>query len=264
MGKTKNGTRYPEELRARAVRMVFALMNSEPSPEARDVLLDAFLDAESADRVILSHAHFLGAPRAALRNGVIYPNAAERLHAFSQLFPYDQLEVFMALRNPASFLPALFGQSPKEQVGGFLGGIDPRQILWSSTIESIREAVPNISLTLWCHEDAPLIWAQIIRDMAGLDHGLPIQGGFDLLSDIMSPEGMSRFRSYLKSHPTMTEMQKRRVIAAFLDKFALEDEIEEELDLPGWTDSLVDELTEIYDEDVFAIQRIPGVQVIAP
>ena len=59
-------------------------------------------------------------------------------------------------------------------------------------------------------------------------------------------------------------MQKRRVIAAFLDKFALDEEIEEELDMPGWTEELVAELTEVYDEDVLAIQRIPGVTVLTP
>jgi len=73
----------------------------------------------------------------------------------------------------------------------------------------------------------------------------------------------------------MTEMQKRPVIAAFLDKHAIEDEIDkhaiedeiaEELDMSGWTEALVDELTDVYvyDDDVLAIQRIPGVTLIAP
>ena len=59
-------------------------------------------------------------------------------------------------------------------------------------------------------------------------------------------------------------MQKRRVISAFLDKFGRDDMIEEELDLPGLTEALVDELSDIYDEDVFEISRIPGVNYIAP
>jgi len=75
---------------------------------------------------------------------------------------------------------------------------------------------------------------------------------------------MQRFRAYLKSHPTMTEMQKRRVIAAFLDKFAIEDEIEEELDAPGWTEETIDALTDLYEEDMHVIARIPGVSFIAP
>ncbi len=54
------------------------------------------------------------------------------------------------------------------------------------------------------------------------------------------------------------------MIAAFLDKFAIEEELEEELDIPGWSEEVVDTLTEIYDEDVFEISRIPGVTFISP
>ena len=75
---------------------------------------------------------------------------------------------------------------------------------------------------------------------------------------------MQRFAAYLKSHPDMTEIQKRRVISAFLDKFALEEEIEDELDLAGWTKDLMDDMTDAYDEDMLEVQRIPGVTLIAP
>ena len=75
---------------------------------------------------------------------------------------------------------------------------------------------------------------------------------------------MQRFAAYLKSHPDMTEIQKRRVISAFLDKFALEEEIEDELDLAGWTKDLMDDMTDVYDEDMLEFQRIPGVTLIAP
>ena len=155
-------------------------------------------------------------------------------------------------------------QTPKADIVSYLGGIDPRLVRWSDTIAAIREAAPRVTITVWCNEDAPLIWAQIIREMAGLEHGEKITGGFDLLSSIMTEEGMKRFRAYLKSHPTMVEVQKRRVIAAFLDKFAIEDEIEEELDVYGWTEDLIDEITDIYDEDVFRHPAHSGVTMITP
>ena len=62
----------------------------------------------------------------------------------------------------------------------------------------------------------------------------------------------------------MTEMQKRRVISAFLDKFALEEEVEEEVDLAGWDDDLMADMTDVYDEDMLEVQRIPRVTLIAP
>ena len=62
----------------------------------------------------------------------------------------------------------------------------------------------------------------------------------------------------------MNEIQIKRVIVAFLDKFAIEEAVEQVIDMPGWTESFVNELTELYDEDVHAISRIPGVSLITP
>lgn len=241
-----------------------ALSNAEPAPDARDILLDTILEGEYADRLLLSNENLFCIPKLALAGEVFYPKAAMRLDQLKSLFRGDQIELFLAIRNPATFLPALFDKTPQDEYIDLAGGTDPRDLRWSELVMRLRDAHPDVPLTIWCNEDTPLIWAQIIRELAGIDPGSKIKGGFDLLSKIMSREGMKRFRAYLKEHPVMTEIQKRRVMTAFLDKFAREDMIEEELDLPGWTDDLVEELTDIYDEDVFEIARIPGVNLIAP
>lgn len=85
-----------------------------------------------------------------------------------------------------------------------------------------------------------------MRKIAGLSANEPIEGGYDLLAEIMSVEGMTRFKGYLESHPDMNEMQTRRVITTFLYKFAIDDMVEEEVDLGGWTDPLIEQLTEQY------------------
>lgn len=254
----------PSKYRRLLKQTLDALKTTQAAEGARDVLLDAIMDDENADRLTLSNAHFFGAPRAAVRNGVMYPAAAERMKQIRNLFPHDEIEMFMALRNPASLLPAMYEQSPRTSISGYLGVNDPCDIRWSDTLYSIRNAVPDVSITVWCSEDTPLIWAQIVREIAGLELSQEIDGEFDLLREIMSPEGMMRFESYLKSHPDMTEMQKRRVILAFLDKFALDEEIEEELNVAGWDDQLMDDMTDVYDEDMLEVQRIPGVTLIAP
>lgn len=146
----------------------------------------------------------------------------------------------------------------------FIHGMDPMDVRWSDLVARIRTILPKASLTVWCNEDTPLIWAQLIRELAGVDPLTRITGGFDLLNAIMSPEGMRRFVTYLKAHPPQTEMQKRRIIAAFLEKYALDEEIEEEIDMPGWTEATLAELTQRYDDDVERIARIPGVNFIAP
>ena len=80
----------------------------------------------------------------------------------------------------------------------------------------------------------------------------------------MSSEGMNRFLNYMQQHPPQTEAQKRRIIGAFLDKYAIEDEIEEEVDLPGMTPELVADLSAIYEQDVHAISQMDAVHFIYP
>lgn len=242
---------------------ISAMPQTAIAANAREVLLDAILDDENADRVLLSNAHFFGAPRAAMRKGLLYPNGPERMTHLAQIFPDDDLELFMAIRNPATFLPVCFEKSPREDVAHFMDGVDPRAVRWSDTLLRIREAAPEVPITVWCNEDAPLLWSQVIREIGGLEHGDTVIGGFDLFGDIMSKEGMARFVAYLKSKPAITEIQIRRVMVAFLDKFALDEKIEEEIDITGWTSELIEEMTEIYEDDVLAIERIPGVQVIS-
>jgi hypothetical protein len=254
----------PGKYRTLLKEALAAMQDAPAAPDAREVLLDAILDDELADRMILSHMYLFGAPRACVRNGMIYEDAPNQISRIASLFPHDEIELFMAVRNPATFLPALFANSPQIDMDAFLRGADPFDILWSDTIGAIRAAAPDITITAWCFEDMPMLWAQIIREMAGLEHGDKITGGFDLLSEIMSKEGMQRFRTYLKSHPNMTEIQKRRVMAAFLDKFAIEDQIEEELDAPGWTEETIEAMSDIYEDDMHVLARIPGVTFITP
>lgn len=255
----------PGRYRKLLIETMEAMDVSAPAANARDILLDAILDNATADRVIFSNTHFFGAPRRALRQGVFYPDAPKRLAQMAEIFETDEIELFMALKNPATFLPAVYKLNSRDSLNEtLLGGRDPREIAWSETLQHILGAVPGISITVWCSEDSPLIWPEIIREMGRVDHGDEIVGGYDLLGEIMTSDGLTRFQAFLDKYPEMTEAQRRRVMVAFLEKFAIEDAIEEEVDVPGWTDHLVQEMSDTYDDDVFAIARLPGVQVISP
>ena len=241
-----------------------SMRDHTPDPQARDVLMDAILDDEHADRVILSNPHFFGVVNAALRHGKLYPAAAERMANLRSLFPYDDLEMFMAIRNPATFIPLAYEKSKDPSLDHFMDGVHPCDVRWSDMINAIRAAAPDVPITVWCNEDTPLIWPQILRELGGLEHDAHVEGGYNILRDIMSEEGFSRMEAYLGKYPDLTEMQRRRVVAAFLDNFALPDALEEEIEVEGWTQALLEDLTERYDEDVFTIKRTPGVTLIEP
>ena len=79
----------------------------------------------------------------------------------------------------------------------------------------------------------------------------------------MTEDGFRRMEAYLDSHKPPNEIQRRRVFAAFLDKFAITEQLEEDIDLPGWTPEFVEEVTACYDDDVYKIERMSGVNFIA-
>ncbi|MGY3438093.1 MULTISPECIES: hypothetical protein [unclassified Marinovum] len=241
-----------------------ALTTADPAPEARDILLEAMLsdDPEEIGRLILSHEHLFCVPKIALGAGRMYPRAEERLLNATRLFDGDQIELFLGIRNPATWLPAVYAQTPHTSFDAFLNGNDPALLRWSELITRIATALPDMPITLWCNEDTPLIWGEILRAMAGLVSGTKISGSFDLLSKIITDEGMRRFRDYLRTHPDLPEPQKRRVMIAFLDKYAIEDAVEEILDIPGWNANYIDVLTELYERDLDVIANIPSVTLI--
>ena len=240
------------------------LAGASPSEGTRDILIDAICDSDKASRIVMSNSAFLGTPIRVFEEGIFFGQLEMKIRALSLLFPQDELYLAIALRNPATIIPALWEQSKRKTFEQFMGGIDPMTLRWAEILTRIRATAPGAKLTVWCNEDTPMIWAEIMRRLIGVDPGTPLSGEYELLSTIMNPAGMKRFEAYLRTHPPQSEIQLRRVIAAFLDKYAIADEIEEEVDIPGWDAKLVDDLTLAYETEIAAIATMPGVDFIAP
>lgn len=253
----------PESYRILLRDTIAAATDGGASAEAGNALRRALVLKEDVDRLVISNDSFFGTHKMAVKR-MFYPASCSRLEAMRQLFPDDQLELFFAVRNPASFMPALLEITNFNSIEDLFRGYDPLSFRWSELFERIRAQIPDIPITVWCNEDTPLIWAELIREMGGLDPTQTIEGEHDLLEEIMTDTGLKRFQAYVDSHPGMTEVQKRRVIAAFLDKFVDDDAVEEEYELEGWTSDIIDQMTELYEEDVFNIPRVPGVNLITP
>ncbi|MDJ0826887.1 MAG: hypothetical protein QNJ16_15425 [Rhodobacter sp.] len=226
-------------------------------------LFDAILMGYPAERVILSHDNFLCMPGKAFEFNRLYAKAHYRSTWLRYLFPENPCEFFLAIRNPATYIPAALRQEGVPGYDSFIRQTDLKQIRWRDVVEAIQDNNPGCPITVWCNEDTPLIWPTILREISEADPEMEFAGEFDLLQQIMQPDGFDRMLAYLRTHKPQNEIQRRRVFAAFLDKFAKEEEIEEDIDLPGWTPELVDEITAIYEDDVYQIERMSGVNFIA-
>ena len=250
--------RYRSLLRDTAI----TLKGQPASRDTQALVLEQIMEEDRAERLILSWDNFLSFPQWVLKDR-LYPAAAERVRAFTQIFPEIEAEFHLAIRNPASFLPELFAKQRDKTFDQFMAGVDPFDLHWSEVIEDVLTNNPDVPLTVWCDEDTPLIWPEVLQAVSGHADGTRLSDTDELLCMIMSPEGLVRMNAYLDSHPVQNAMQRRRIVSAFLDKFALPDRVEVELEVPGWTDATIADLTEAYAHDVARIRALPGVMFLS-
>lgn len=238
-----------------------ALRHAPPADDAGEVLIDAILDDEHANRMILSNPHFFGSPRYSLIDGDFYPQAPERMEQLTRLFHEHELEMFISVRAPATFLSALVEPAPDTRLADVMGGTNPLEMRWSDMLGRVRARLPDLPITVWCYEDAPLIWSTIIRALAGLPDNRKVMGAFDLLVNLVSPEGMQEFHAALRAggSPPSPEMITETILA-----HGLNDALEQELHLPGWSPELIEDMQWAYEEDLERISRIPNLRLIEP
>ncbi|WP_371170697.1 hypothetical protein [Aliiroseovarius sp. 2305UL8-7] len=253
----------PGRYRGLLAEALVKLQGARADDDTQDMLLDALVDQSNAKRLILGHKNFLGAPRRSLEHNQLYHLAQRNTAWIRNLFANHDVSYFIGIRNPATFVSAIVSGMSAADRAQALNGIDPRILCWSDTIHAIRDANPNTPITVWCNEDTPLIWQRVMQETAGVAGDMPLDGAFDILVPIMEPEGVERMLEYLDKTEIPSEAQRNRVISAFLEKYAIEAQIEEEIDLPGWTEQLVEELTEAYDHDLYEIESIRGVRLLS-
>ncbi|MEE9426893.1 MAG: hypothetical protein V3V25_01980 [Paracoccaceae bacterium] len=256
----------PGRYRKSVTREAQRLRGFPTDHDSRDLLVDSIVDDDSASRMILTFENFLCDPARVFENGLLYDQSGSRPKNLQNLFLDLPVEFFISIRNPATFVPAIFHHKDQmiSDFKAFLDGVDLEDIRWSDVIAAIKENCPDCPITVWCNEDTPLIWPEIVHQVTGCPKMDELLGGNNVLASIMKNEGLDRMQTYLESHPPRNEGQRRRIILAFLDKYAIADAVEEELDVPGWSDELVKVLTQNYEADLEEISQMQGVNLISP
>lgn len=227
--------------------------------QERAALLAGLVKDQAVSRIILTNSSFLGAPSWMLSGGRLYRNAGKNTAGLRGLFPDNPCEFFLGLRNPATLIGPVFKSQSGKTWSQFAPGTDFLDLRWSEVVEDIKIRNPGCRVTVWCNEETPVIWPSILGHVTGLRDGFRFSGELDITKGIISEAGYERLESYLASRPGLSDSQRERVRALFLDYFHDEEQIEEEIDLPGWTQDLVDGMSETYQADTELIRHMPGV-----
>lgn len=218
----------------------------------------------AAERVVLSGEDLLGPAEQAVVDGVLYPAAAERVRKLTSLFPQERIELHLAIRSPATFLPSLLQNADPERVRQMLDGMNIETLRWSDLVARLREAAPKAPVTVWCDEDMPLIWPEALAAVSGSHGRAPMAGLLDRLGPLLTEEGARQMASYLSTYPPEDAETRRAIVTSFLNRFGRREAIEMDLDLPGWTPATIDRLSDLYEDDIERIAGMEGVHLITP
>jgi len=233
-------------------------------PDEEEALMELLTGGTHGRRLVMANDSFICTPQRVFDHGRLYQRAAEKARWMRNILPEKNVSFFMATRNPASFVPDMFKRTREKDFAAYLDKISLDQLSWAKVFSEMRTTLPDCHLTVWCAEDAPLIWPEVMAALAGKDNAEGLERTDVHLSEIMLPEGRNRLQEYLDAHPGIGVAQRRWATIAFLDKYAKPEAMEEEIDLPGWTEERIEALTEAYDLDMEEVAALEGVTVIAP
>ncbi len=258
------GVAVPPQGRARpAIRKALQTRRGNVMPGAGDPLIADILGEDtSVSRMVLSYEAFLGIYAKVLAGNTIYAEAGQRAAMLRDLFPGHNVQFFLAMRNPATFVPAIFEASSSDDFSAFVSGHNLANIAWSQPIEALRSSCPEVPLTIWCNEDLPMIWPDLLRVVSGVD--VRMKGENAVLQQIMTPSGFKRLEVYLKDNPAPSMEVWRKVVTAFLGKYADDMKVEPEINLPGWSEDMIAGLSDLYERDVEGLKTRADLTFIQP
>ena len=229
------------------------------------VLAQILSDAPDSAHLIMINEDWAGDRATMFKGGQLYTGIADSVSRVVELFSQHDVHISMGIRNPAFLInAALSVPSTPASLNWFLKSNDPMDLSWVAPVDALQKALPDVPLTLWCEEDTPLIWPRIIRQIANIPDDTPIVGGLAALTDALKPEGITRFRAFLRNHTLTSPQQYERAVLAFLDKYANESVMTASCSVPGWTAQTVHDLSLNYEDDIATLAARETVTFILP
>ncbi|HEY0214589.1 MAG TPA: hypothetical protein VGC40_13555 [Paenirhodobacter sp.] len=253
----------PEDFGNALREPLVALRGGRASPELRASTIESCTGRPlgTVERLIITQRGLLAGPDKAVTPQGLYPLAPHRIRALSNLFPPDDVGFHFSIINPVLLLQSLTRRRDYREL---LGGQSPDQLLWSPVIARMAEAVGGRDLVIWCNEDLPLILPEVVRGLADIDADTPLQGDDLLLETLLTPSGLQELRGLLADLPVDAIAERRDITADILQRHARPARIDQDIVLPGWSEDVVDYLTDVYEDDLSRIAAIPGVTLITP
>ncbi|MFQ6553488.1 hypothetical protein AAD018_014215 [Aestuariibius insulae] len=141
------------------------LKMEEPIPGGPQAMLKNLADGR--DRLIISEENFLGSlnpPDGPFRR-LLYPDGPGRLESLAKRISPCPLDLFFAVRDPATFMQSAYSQvlssGRKVSLQDYVNDVPPKKISWFRLVRRLVEKNAARRIWIWRYEDYPKIQEQI-------------------------------------------------------------------------------------------------------
>ncbi len=243
----------------------FAAPPTRPlKPQEIDQVQAALPSDPQVRRTVFLSNDLIADGKSAIQHGQFYPLAGQRMSLLDQALGSTLVELFFSLRNPGSFVPKLLMSLPDADRENITRSTDLSCLSWTGMIDDIRDLAPEVKITLWSNEESPFLWGDIVRSISGLPEDTPIQGEHDLLLSLLTEAGKEKAQEIVSAGSDQNQASTRDALAEVLEEHARPDMVEEELELPGWNNEIVEAFSELYEQDLARLETMPGVRLLRP
>lgn len=265
-GRLNIATSSPSHYRPIIANELTRLDGLPPIADEEDAVLAQILGKQTeAQHLIMINEDWAGDRNMMFKGGQLYTEIGASVSRVAELFSQHDVHITMAIRNPAFLInAALTAPSTPASLKWFLKSNDPMDLSWVAPVKQLQEAMPKAQITMWCEEDTPLIWPRILRQVANVPEDTPIRGTIAAISDSLQPEGVERFRKFLRNHTLTSAIQYERAVLAFLDKYADESVMTASCTVPGWTAEIIHDLSLNYEDDIVTLAAKDNVNFLLP
>lgn len=205
----------PPKTMRRDLAPLWQLLRDGTSPEILRAAAEGFLALHggTAGHLVLMDENALGSTDARMlfRKRRLYPWAHHRLGWLMALFEGHELEIALAVRHPASFLPSCWSESlhhgPYRSFRDYIESARPARLRWSDLVARIHQQIPEAGLRLWTYEDYTALGPALFSHLLGPEAGREVRP----VERVMRPGISAQAVDWLESLPAPA---KRDVLEA--------------------------------------------------
>lgn len=212
-----------------------------------------------ADTVVLMDENILGGTdrKMLMRRSRLYPWGPRRLARLVELFEGHDIELGLAVRNPATFLPSCWSESLLhgrfDDFETFVQGFDPTGKTWTGLVGRLSEANPGLPMTIWRYEDyntlGPSLFARLLKPKA---------------AEAVRPDPQRRRAGLSQKAAEWFQAQTNRDEATVQDARQRFPKTGPETAFSPWSEEEQAALTQSYRRDMAKLAAHEGVTILSP